>query len=494
MSFGGGFRRRAPDMPDMEDQKLFAGQRIRRLRKDRGLTQSRMAEDLGISTSYLNLIERNQRPLTAQTLLKLAGVYDIDVKEFSGSEEARAITRLQEVFRDPLFEGRIGDAEIRDIASASPEAGEAVSLLYHAWREAADHAAEYAEQLAGDGEGGGTPGDMRSPVEEVRDYLTRHRNHFPELEEAAEALHERAGLSAGALYAGLEAYLTGTLQVGVNVVPVDVMPDTLRRYDRHRRRVLLSEVLTDSGRTFQLAYEACLLDCREILDRLVDNAGLAGDAARRMARSHLANYFAGAVIMPYDRFLAAAESLRYDIDLLGRRFGAGFEQVCHRLTTLQRAGAKGIPFFLIRIDSAGNVSKRFSAGSFQFARLGGACPRWNVHRAFQIPGRIFPQIIRMPGGETYFSVSRTVARAGAGSADSDSLLALGLGIDIAHARRIVYSDGFDLESDAAVTAIGINCRLCERPDCSERALPPINRRLIVDEHRRDMAPFSFMDA
>ena len=476
----------------MDDVKLFAGQRIRRVRKDRGLTQARMAEDLGISTSYLNLIERNQRPLTAQTLLKLAGAYDIDIKEFSGSAEARAMAQLQEVFRDPLFDGRVGETELKEIAAASPDACEAVSLLYHAWREAQDNAAGLAVRLAGE-EGGQAAEPLRSPVEEVRDHLTRHRNHFPELEEAAEALHERAGLTAQAMYAGLADHLTGALQVGVNVVPVDVMPDTLRRYDRHRRRILLSEILPDSGRVFQLAYEICLLEHRELLDRLVGEGGFSTDAAARMARAHLASYFAGAAIMPYDRFLAAAESLRHDIDILARRFGASFEQVCHRLTTLQRPGAKGIPFFLIRIDSAGNVSKRFSAGTFQFARLGGACPRWNVHRAFQIPGRIFTQVIRMPEGETYFSISRTVARAGAGATSADGLLALGLGFDISHAKRVVYADGFDASSEAGVTQIGINCRLCERPDCTERALPPINRKLIVDEHRRDIAPFSFMD-
>lgn len=476
----------------MEDQKLFAGQRVRRVRKERGLTQARMADDLGISTSYLNLIERNQRPLTAQTLLKLADAYEIDLKEFSGSGEARAMTQLQEVFRDPMFDDRIGETEIKDMAAASPAAAEAINQLFHAWREANENAAELAEQLAGSA-GGASPESLRSPVEEVRDFLTRHGNHFPELEEAAQALHDRASLSRESMYAGLAEHLTASVQVGVNVVPVDVMPETLRRYDRHRRRVLLSEVLPETGRVFQLACEVCLLECRDTLDRMIEDGGFGTDAARRLARAHLANYYAGAVMMPYDRILAAAESLRYDIDLIARRFGASFEQVCHRLTTLQRPGAKGIPFFLIRVDAAGNVSKRFSAGSFQFARLGGACPRWNVHRAFQIPGRIFTQMVSMPGGETYFSISRTVDRNGSGGTSADRLLALGLGFDIAHARRVVYADGHSPEAGAAVTPIGINCRLCERPDCSERAVPPINRRLIVDEHRRDITPFAFMD-
>ena len=475
----------------MNDGKLFAGQRIRRVRKERGLTQARMADDLDISTSYLNLIERDQRPVTAQILLKLADAYDLDVQEFAGGAEVRAISLLQEIFRDPMFEDRIGEAEIRDIAAASPGAAEAISLLYHAWQEASETATEMAERIAGD-ESGPAPEALRSPVEEVRDFLTRHANHYPELEEAAESLHDRAELTPEAMYPGLSGHLTATLQVGVNIVPVDVMPDTLRRYDRHRRRVLLSEVLPEAGRVFQLAYEICLLECRDLLDRLIEEGNFATDVARRLARAHLANYFAGAVMMPYDRFLSAAESLRYDIDLLARRFGASFEQVCHRLTTLQRPGSKGIPFFLVRIDSAGNVSKRFSAGTFQFARLGGACPRWNVHRAFQIPGRIFTQIVQMPAGETYFSISRTVQRSGAGGTSADRLLALGLGFEIRHARRVVYADGLDADNEAAVTPIGINCRLCDRPDCSERALPPINRRLIVDEHRRDIAPFAFL--
>ena len=479
-------------MAAISEQKLFGGARVRRLRKERGLTQARMAEDLGVSTSYLNLIERNQRPITAQLLLKLAETYDLDFKSFSASEEIHALAALNEVFRDPLFEGyQISRQELQDLAHASPEASQALLTLYHAYREATSNATDLAQTIADQDQR--APSDMRRfPAEDVRDVLRARQNHFPELEEAAEDLVARAQLGRDDIEHALRAYLgEGPSGLGVSVVPVDVLPATLRFYDRHRRRILLSEMLPASGRIFQLACQIALLEHGAVLDRLVAEANLAVEESRRLLRINLANYFAAAVMMPYERFLSAAETLRYDIDILARRFGASFEQVCHRLTTLQRPGARGVPFFMIRVDNAGNVSKRFSAGSFQFARLGGACPRWNVHHAFQTPQQIFTQMIRMPDGETYFSIARTVDRAGAGFPTPDQQLAIGLGCELSYARRLVYADGHNVDNHDAATPIGINCRLCERADCSQRAFPPLNRRLVVDENRRELSPFTF---
>ena len=472
-------------------QKVFAGPRIRRLRNERGLTQVQMAGELDISTSYLNLIERNQRPVTAQILLRLVELYDVDFKSFTGNAEAHALAGLQEVFSDPLFEGySIGLQELKELAAASPDAGQAIVTLYHAYRDRLTSSAELAERLAGEG-GDAAVEAVRYPAEDVREFLRARNNHFPELETAAEEFHERATLARDELYFGLRSYLSDTLGIGVNVVPADVMPTTLRLYDYHRRRVLLSEMLSGSGRTFQLAYQIGLLEHGQTLDRLVDESSLTDAETRRLCRVNLANYFAAAAMMPYERFLSAADSLRYDIEILAQRFGASFEQTCHRMATLQRPGARGVPFFMIRVDNAGNVSKRFSAGSFQFARLGGACPRWNVHRAFQTPGRIFTQMIQMPDGTAYFSIARTVSRLGGGFHAPEQQLAVGLGCEIAHARRLVYADAYDTANAAAATPIGINCRLCERPDCSQRAFPPLNQRLIVDERRRDIAPIAF---
>lgn len=471
-------------------QKIFAGPRLRRLRRERGLTQARMAEDLAISTSYLNLMERDQRPVTAAVLLRLAETFDIDIKAFAGDEEAGALADLQEVFSDPLFEGRISRAELRDIAAASPEASQAIAHLYGAYREAVTNTTEMAERLSTAEGGNPDAAAPAAPADEVRDFLRRAGNYFGELEDAAARLHESASLEPDALYHGLRRHLEDAHATTVSIMPVDVMQGALRRYDRHRRRVLMSELLPAPSRTFQLAYQVALMDDASPIDKLIQDQAFSGREARGLARITLANYLAAALIMPYERFFAAAESLRYDIDILAGRFGVSYEQVCHRLTTLQRPGARGIPFFMIRIDAAGNVSKRFSAAGFQFARLGGACPRWNVHHAFQTPGNIFTQMIRMPDQAAYFSVARTVGESG-GTVESARQFAIGLGCDIAHARRIVYADGYDLENLDAATPIGITCRLCERDDCAQRAVPPMSRRLIIDEHRRDASPYSF---
>ncbi len=475
------------------DYKLFSGRQIRRLRRTLGLTQARMAEELGVSTSYLNLMERNQRPVTAQVLLRLAETYDVDLKTFAGNEEVSALAGLREVFSDPLLAAqRVDQQELKEVAAASPEVSQAIVTLHQAYRRALASANEMAGRVTGSERQLGLE-DLRDPIEDVRDYLRACNNHFPDLEAAAEALHERARLSAETMFHDLQAYLGGTLGIGCRVMPVDVMSTMLRFFDRHRRRLLLSEALGEHGRIFQLACQLALLEQGPLLDRLVEEGNFADVQARKLCRMNLVNYFAAAVMMPYESFLRAAEGLRYDIDLLGRRFSASFEQVCHRLTTLERPGARGVPFFMVRIDGAGNVLKRHSAGSFQFARLGGACPRWNVHAAFQTPGKILTQVVQMPDGMRYFSVARTVPRVGLGHGTTAAPYAIAVGCEIGYASRLVYADGRNLDAPASDTLIGINCRLCERPDCEQRAFPPLNRRYVIDENRRLVSPFGALE-
>lgn len=472
------------------DKKIFGGPRIRRVRREMGLTQARMAEDLGISASYQNLIERNQRPLTARLLLRLAEVYDIELRGLAGDEEAAAMAGLREVFADPMFAGAgVSEHELRDLVATCPAAAGAVAMLYRAYRDTRMSASTLAERIAGGDEAAGGDG-ARFPVEEVRDLFHDRNNHFPELDDAGEALFDGAGLGADEPYVALRTRLKERHGVQVRIVPVEVAGAALRRYDYHRRSVFLSEALAQTGRNFQLAFQIGLFELRETIDRLVAGAGLSSEQSRRVCRVGLASYFAGALLLPYGRFRDTAEELRYDIEALGRRFGASFEQVCHRLTTLQRPGARGIPLFVIRLDSAGNVTKRFSAGSFPFARSGGACPRWNVHDVFRNPGQIFTQIVQMPDETTYFSVARTVSRPGWNLRAPDQLLAVGLGCEISYAPRMAYFDGIDAAA-LDPTPIGINCRLCERPDCYQRAHPPLHHRLTVDENVRGMSPFSF---
>ncbi len=473
-------------------RKVFAGSHIRRLRRELEMTQASMAEDLGISTSYLNLIERNHRPISAQLLLRLADVYDLDLKSLAGNDEDRALAELKEVFSDPLFTGMgIANQDLQDLAMANPQAAQGVAALYRAYLAAMSSASDLAERLTDENKTASL--DTRHfPIEEVRDFIYKQSNHFPELEAAAEQLWEEAELEPTELGAGLRGHLERYLGVKTRVMPLEVLGSTLRRYEPHGRRLLLSEMLESPARTFQIAHQIAFSGFRPLLDEIVARSGLSDPVSQRLCRVSLANYFAGAAMMPYERFRKSAEDLRYDINILGQRFGASFEQVCHRLTTMQRSGARGLPFFLIRVDNAGNISKRFSAGGFHFARHGGACPRWNVHDAFQTPGKIFTQVIEMPDGTVYFSMARTVRRTGAGSHLLDQQLAIGLGCEIGQARKIVYADGYNLDApQTAATPIGPNCRLCERVDCAQRAFPPLSQRLEISENIRGLSPFAF---
>lgn len=474
-------------------KKIFVGRRIRRLRRELGLTQTAMADDLSISPSYLNLIERNQRPLSVQLLLRLNDAYDIDLKELSGEDDGRIAASLKEVFTDPLFsELQINNTELTDIVGTSPDASQAIFTLYRAYRETITNAATITEQMA-DREVAVDIDAKQFPIDEARDFFHEHTNHFPELETAAETLWADALDGEDDLDYALRQHLKRAHGFAVKIMPIDFMPDMLWRYDRHSSRLFISEILDHPGRTFQLAFQAGLRAHRDLMDAIILKAGITGEEAAQLCRLGLANYFAGAVMMPYERFLNAAEKLRYDIEILSRRFGASFEQVCHRFTTLQRPGSRGIPFFFLRVDRAGNISKRFSSSGFHFARFGGTCPRWNVHEAFRTPGKIGTQILQMEDGTTYFSVSRTVAVSSGGFHIPEQQLAIGMGCEISNARRLVYSDGLDLTESMSVAPIGVNCRLCERVDCNQRAFPPLNRRISVNDTYRGVVPFSFAE-
>ena len=302
-----------------------------------------------------------------------------------------------------------------------------------------------------------------------------------------------AELNLDDLYIGLRNHLKTAHDISVKIMPIDVLPGTTWRLDRHSRRLFLSEILNAPSRTFQLALHAGLLGCRNLLDEMVSRTDLQGDEAKQLCRLGLANYFAGAVTMPYERFQSAAGKLRYDIDLLCQRFSASYEQATHRLTTLQRPGSKGVPFFFLRVDHAGNISKRFSASGFHFARFGGTCPRWNIHEAFRTPNKIIPQVVEMEDGTSYFTISRTVRGMGAGYKMPEQQLAIGIGCKLDYARQLIYADGLDLSETSSITPIGVNCRLCMRMDCNQRANPPLNRRVAVAENHRGMSPFTFAE-
>jgi XRE family transcriptional regulator, fatty acid utilization regulator len=471
--------------------KLFIGPRFRRLRRQLARSQTQMAEELGISVSYVNLIERNQRPVTAQILLKLAEAYDVDLRELAAADQNRTFVEINEVFSDTMFRSMdLGKQELRDFAELCPNVATAVQRLYRGYIEARRGETMAAERFASRDNSGACE---INPVERVRELIETNHNHFPSLETAAEHLREELDAQNHELFRALSERLRERHGTLVRILPVDVMHESLRRWVRHQRRLHLSELLDSSGRIFHLAFQIALMEAARTIDDIVVESGNIEESARQLYRMSLANYFAAAVIMPYAHFQDSAEALGHDLEILQQRFGTSFEQVCHRLTTLQRPNARGVPFFMLRVDLAGNVSKRFSSGAFPFSKFGGTCPLWNVHTAFDTPGRIVRQIIELPDGSRYFSIAQNIHHVVAPYGQPLPRYAIGLGCALKYAPRLVYSAGLNLEQ-AEATPIGINCRLCERVNCSQRAEPPLTRPLVFDETIRGISPFMFVDA
>ncbi len=465
------------------------GAKIRMLRRKEQMSQAELARRLVISASYLNLIEHDQRALTAELLIRLAQVLPIDLQSLSGRAEERLSADLMEAFSDPFFDGHnLMATEVREVAEQSPNVVRAILALFEGWQAARNLNETLASKVYADQNLPGVTAS-RLPSEEVNDFVQQHMNFFPELEEAAEALWRNAPLQADDLSAGLQRVLTRDLGVDVQVHRSGGRPSPLRRYDPERKVLHLSEVLTAHSRRFQMAVQIALLLIPDLVDKLSDDAVLTSHESRTLGRLVLANYFASAVVMPYEPFLEVTQRERYDIELLGNRFGASFEQVCHRLTTLQRPGREGVPLHFVRVDLAGNISKHFSASGIRFARFSGACPRWNIHAAFLTPGLIRTQLSKMPDGNTFFCLARTVPKGRGGFHASHTVHAIGLGCNVRFASQLVYADGMDLQRLDSAIPVGVTCRLCERMDCDQRAFPSLRHTMQVDENVRGASPY-----
>jgi hypothetical protein len=461
-------------------QKTFIGPHLRRLRLERGETQGQMAKALGISASYVNLLENNERSVSVQVLLRLFEAYGVDWREIMEEDNASQLADLRAALQDPIFaEARPDLPQLRAALVHAPDLAGAFLRLHRAWAAAND-------QLLARAEGDAAP-VASTPEAAVHSVFRRHRNHFRDLEDAAERFWT-APVERDEVYGALKARLRDRLGITVRLVRVEDLPDTLRQYDEARREILLSEALDHTNRTFQLVHMCGLLEQRSLLDGLVDRSGISDARGVARLRVELANYFAAAVLMPYAAFLAEARATKYDLDHIATRFGVSFEQACHRATTLQREGAQGVPFFFLRIDKGGNVTKRFNATDFHLAEYGGACPRLDVHTSFRTPGKIVPQFVEMPDKSQYFVFSRTVDRPTWIRHAQDNRLAVAMGCTVDHAGQIGYAEGFSVPA-ARMVPIGINCRICPRANCDQRAHQAVVLTQPVDERRRGATRF-----
>lgn len=454
------------------------GRTVRRLRMERGLTQQALAARLGISASYLNLIEHEQRAVTASLLIKLGEQLAVDLPTLSGAQERQVETGLREVLADPLLGlDEVPEQEVATLAASAPHAARALLALYRAWRVAKEDASGIA-----------LPSGRRIllPTEEARDFFHDHANHFPALESVAEQLGAELRAAPAEMNHAIAERLRRTHGVTVAVGPLE---GALRRYDPQLRRLDLSESLPRERRGFQMAFQLMLLEAREAVEAVVTPAEPSSPEAAALIRIGLLDYAAGALLMPYAPFLAAARDLRHEVEALAARFGVSFEQAAHRLSTLQRDGARGVPFFFLRTDPAGNVDKRFSAGGFPFARFGGSCPKWIVHRAFAHPGETQVQVAQLPDGTTFLAFARAIFAPTTRWGEPAPVHVVAMGCDIGRAAEIAYADAIGIAQ--AAVGIGLSCRLCDRPDCRSRAFPPLEHRLKLDPNEDSAAPWRF---
>ncbi len=469
-------------------RKTFMGVRLRTLREQRAMTQAALAQQLGLSASYVNQLENNQRPLTVPVLLRLQSALGVDLQVFSEDEEARLLAQLQDAVADAGPGGAVPMSEVQALAQQMPALAQRMIRLHKLARDAQERLEVAMEGLSMDR--GTVPVVVPAqPHEEVRDFFYARHNHIAELDLLAEDVH--ADLRAASPLAGdLVPRLEQRLKRRHGIATRMDAETGLRDFDASRRVLHLHAALEPGQRAFQLATQLALIEAADAISGLVAGDAFRNDESRALARIGLASYFAGALVLPYAPFLAAAESLGYDIERLSRRFGVGFETVCHRLSTLQRPQARGVPFFFVRVDRAGNISKRQSATDFHFSRTGGTCPLWNVYEAFSHPGRVLTQLASMPDGRTYLWIARCIRHETGGFGSPTREFAVALGCDSRHAARLVYARGLALDDPGAATPIGPGCKVCERRGCPQRAFPALGRRLAVNEDQRLLEPYA----
>ncbi|MEO3428742.1 XRE family transcriptional regulator [Pelagibius sp. CAU 1746] len=465
-------------------KKLYIGRKIREIREAREATQTAFAKLIGISTSYLNQIENNQRPVSASVLLALAENLQVDIASLSVSDGDRLLSALSEALADPLFDTyRPNLQEVKLVAQNAPGIARALISCHQAFRRNSEQLTSLDASISMN-LGFAEP----TPYEEVRDFFHFVDNYIHEIDTAAERMAGELGIGNGEPGTILAAYLEE--RHGVRITRDGTAGPFIRLFDPKSKLLFLNPHLPSATRNFQMAFQIGQLELEGTVDTLVRNADFHSEEANEVCRVGLFNYFAGALTLPYRTFLRAAKELRHDLELLAGRFGAGLEQVAHRLSTLQRPRHKGVPIFFARIDRAGNITKRHSAAKLQFARFGAACPLWNVHQAFEKPGRIIRQLAETPDGERYLCIARELNKGEQGFQAPRRHYAIALGCEISFAGDFVYGDGLDLSDRAAFDPIGISCRICERTNCPQRAIPPLSSRLKVDRNSRTAVPYS----
>lgn len=469
--------------------KTYVGSRLRQLRRERDLSQASLADQLGLSASYVNQIEHDVRPLTVPVLMRITDVFGVDATFFSQDDDSRLLAEIQDVVQDQELSGPHHNVDVHELSEMvynHPDIARVLVDIHRRYRTVRDKLS-----LATDTRNI-VPGQqaISMPHDEVRDFFYTRQNYLDNLDHWAEGVASELGISAFGIRdteRALADRLRDTHGVTINTQthPTGILHD----FNAETNTLELASFLQPGQRAFRMAAELAQMEAGSLIDDLITSEPFTSEASRNLARRGIASYAAAATILPYTVIHGEAERVGYDIDYLCDVFGLGFETITSRLSTLQRANLRGVPFTFVRVDRAGNMSKRQSATGIHFANSGGTCPLWCVYEAFLRPGSIVRQHAQMPDGRDYLWIARTVQHHHGSYGETKKLFSIGLGCEVRHADRTVYAKGIDLHNTASATPIGAGCRTCPRSNCVQRAFPSISEELQIDAHQSSVAPY-----
>jgi len=467
------------------DQQI--ANKIKAKRRKLGVTQANLSKKLSISASYLNLMESGKRKINFDLLLKIANELNIDASDISTKTNTNLYQNLMDLLGDNLFENLdITNFDVKELVDTNPLIAKALIKLGDDYKKKNQDIVNKVENISGkfiDNRKNSFPGEV------VADFIQENENYFPKLEDFASNLFNKIQTNNRVGYSSICEYLLNKHKIEVrDVVPDESKPFT-KQYDNIKKIFLVSDYLNLETKKLYGGAHLAQLEASDIIDEYLNTFSFPSPESKKLSKVALLNYTGAAIIMPYKPFYEECIKQRYDVELLQNTFACSFEQVAHRLTCLQNPKMKGIPFHMLRADVAGNISKRFSLSGIEIPRYGGACPRWNIYKAFTMPGKINAAVSKMPNGEKYICIARTVEKGIGKHGMEKTLLSIGLGCQAKHAKDFVYADSLNLNDKKNETPIGVNCRTCDRMDCQQRAFPPLHKKFDIDLNKRGISVY-----
>ena len=463
------------------------GHKIKAKRMKLGITQADLSKKLSISPTYLNLMESGKRKINMDLLLKMATELKVDVSDISKKTDTNLYQNLMDLLGDNLFENLdITNFDVKELVNTNPLIAKALVRLGDNYRKKNQDIVSKVENISSkfiDNRKNSFPGEV------VADFIQENENYFPKLEQYATELFKKIQTNERVGYTSICEYLLNKHKIEVkDVVPDESKPFT-KQYDEIKKIFLVSDYLNLETKKLYAGAHVVQLEAGDIIDEYLNTFSFPSEESKKLSKVALLNYAGAAIIMPYKPFYDECIKQRYDVELLQNTFAVSFEQVAHRITCLQDPKMKGIPFHMLRADVAGNISKRFSLSGIEIPRYGGACPRWNIYKAFTMPGKINAAVSKMPNGEKYICIARTVEKGVGKHGMEKTLLSIGLGCQVKYAKDFVYADSLNLQDKKTETPIGVNCRTCDRMDCQQRAFPPLHKKFDIDLNKRGISVY-----